>query len=184
MTKLAIPSNQTKFPLYTFVQPHLFIISATATTGYVKVRSDVYHHLPVPRCPGHHVVSSLSVFQPQEIKSLTSLSLTKSCCQKENHSSAVTYGEKRERTSLGGETAREEERMVALAPWADEGCQDLGTFHPHASRIHSPGRLTEESTCEASQQVRLQEAPLPSARWLSGLHFSFLGGCWREAPCG
>ena len=35
-----------------FLQPLLFIISATATTGYVKIPSNFYHQLPIPQCLG------------------------------------------------------------------------------------------------------------------------------------
>lgn len=34
------------------LQTLLFIISATVTTGYVKIPSNFYHQLPIPRCPG------------------------------------------------------------------------------------------------------------------------------------
>lgn len=34
------------------LQPLLFIISATVTTGYVKIPSNFYHQLPIPQCPG------------------------------------------------------------------------------------------------------------------------------------
>lgn len=95
------------------LQTLLFIISATVTTGYVKIPSNFYHQLSIPQCPGRHMVSSLCVFHPQEIKPLTSLSFTKSSCQKENHSSAVTSGKKESKGfTRRTNTAKEEENMV------------------------------------------------------------------------
>lgn len=79
------------------------------------------------------MVSSLSVFHPQEIKSLTSLSFTKSCCQKKKktHSSAVTYGKKKRKGfPTGRETAEKEEKAVPSIPWDNGECQTLCTFSP------------------------------------------------------
>ena len=65
-------------------QPLLFIISATKTTGYVKRPNNFYHQLLIHHpCPMPGRPRGVKpVYHPTEIKPLTPLSFTKSCCQK------------------------------------------------------------------------------------------------------
>lgn len=131
------------------LQTLLFIISATVTTGYVKIPSNFYHQLSIPQCPGRHMVSSLCVFHPQEIKPLSSLSFTKSSCQKENHSSAVTSGKKEsEDFTRRTERAKEEENMAVRQR---EATKCSRTFCPREA--HSPGCLEGDSPGEGYQKV-------------------------------
>lgn len=106
-------------------QPLLFIISATKTTGYVKRPSNFYHqlliHHPHPM-PGRPRGVKL-VYHPTEIKPLTLLSFTKSCCQKKIIHWLWLVGRKREKTSLERKIAEKEAKIVAFAPWADGDSQ-------------------------------------------------------------
>lgn len=120
-------------------------------------------------------MSSLSVFHPQEIKSLTSLSFTKSCCQEENHSSAATYGKKKsEDVTRKTDIAKKEENMIALSPRQMEEAKSSRTFSPQ--KIHSLGCIVEETTREGYQKVGFEKAHSFS-QWLTGPCFSVPDQC-------
>lgn len=119
-TKLAmLPrafQNQTQFPLYTFATaPSIHHISNCDHRIY-KNTERFLSPAPKPSVPWTppHSVEFVCIFT---IESLTSLSVTKSCCQEENHSSAVTYGKKRrEDVTRRTETAKKKGDMIALPP--------------------------------------------------------------------
>lgn len=106
-----ILSNQTKFPLCTFATaPSIHHISdcdhriCKNTEQFLSPASNP----PVP--PDHHVVSNLSAFHPQEIESLTSLSFTKSCCQKRKSFIGCDLWEEREKGLISREGERRQRK--------------------------------------------------------------------------
>lgn len=187
-TKLAmLPrafQNQTQFPLYTFATaPSIHHISNCDHRIY-KNTERFLSPAPKPSVPWTppHSVEFVCIFT---IESLTSLSVTKSCCQEENHSSAVTYGKKRrEDVTRRTETAKKKGDMIALPlppPGQMEDAEFSRTFSP-PQKIHSLGCTIEETTRGGYRKVGFGKAHSLSQR-LTGPRFSAPDGC-RMAGAG
>lgn len=178
LTKLAmLPrafQNQTQFPLYTFATaPSIHHISNCDHRIY-KNTERFLSPAPKPSVPWTppHSVEFVCIFT---IESLTSLSVTKSCCQEENHSSAVTYGKKRrEDVTRRTETAKKKGDMIALPPpssRADGGCRILSYFlsspENTLSGLHNRGNhtwgLSESGIREGSFFISAANGPRFSA---------------------
>lgn len=114
--------------LYICYSPLLFIISATVTTGYVKILSNFYHQLPIPQCPGPpHGVKFVCISPPGNQVINFPFIYQELLPKKKIIHRLWLMGRERERTSLEREreTAKKEKKGVAFVPRQMENANSL-----------------------------------------------------------